>query len=77
MGEIAEASFVSDRTDGSLSGHWIAQHTMRARLTLIEQEPGESGSIAVERHLRMARGDSVGCCEAGERQLVTVQEERR
>jgi hypothetical protein len=39
MRDVAEASLVGDRTDGSLREHWIAQHTMRARQTLIEQEP--------------------------------------
>jgi hypothetical protein len=66
MGEIAEASLVGDRTDGSHRESRIAQHTMRARQTLVEQEPRERRSVALEEHLHVARGNSVAFCKAGE-----------
>src|SRR5689334_18313892 len=45
MGEIAEASLVGDRADGSLREQRIAQHAMRAGQALVEQEPGERRSV--------------------------------
>ena len=73
MREIAEAGLVGDRTYGSLRKQWIAQHLMGARQTLVEQEPRERRSVALEQHLHVARRDAVAGCEAGERQFVTVQ----
>ena len=72
MREIAEAGLVGDRGDGLLREQRIAEHAMRARQTLVEHEPRERRSVALEQHLHVARGDAVTCCEAGEREFVTV-----
>jgi hypothetical protein len=42
---------------------------MCARQALIEQEPRECRSLALEQHL----GDAMACRKIGERQVVTVQ----
>src|ERR1700722_7706291 len=73
MGKIAEASLVDDRADGSLREQGITEHIMRARQTLVEQEPRERRSVALEQRLHMARGAPMARCEPGERQFVTVQ----
>ena len=73
MGEIAEASLVGDRTDGPLREQRIAQHTIRARQPLVEQESRERRPVALEQHLHVSRGDALARREAGEREFVTVQ----
>ena len=46
---------------------------MRPREALVEQEPRECRSFALEQHLDVAGGDSMARRKAGERQMVTVQ----
>ena len=46
---------------------------MRARQTLVEQEPRERGSVALEQHLHVSRGNAVARCDVGEREFVTIQ----
>ncbi len=73
MREIAEAGVIGDRADGPLRQPGIAQHAMRAGKALVEQEPRECRSLALEQHLHVARGDAMACRKVGERQFVTVQ----
>jgi hypothetical protein len=50
-----------------------AQHERRALEALVEQEPRERRSLALEQHLHIAGRDPVARREAGERQFLTVQ----
>jgi hypothetical protein len=73
MRDIAEAGLIGDRADGALREPWIAQHAMCVRQTLVEQEPRERRSVALEQHLHVARADAMACRDVGECQFVTVQ----
>ena len=73
MGEIAEACLDGDRRDGLPREQRIAQHAMRTGQALVEQEPQERRSVALEQHLHVARGEALARREPRQRKFVAVQ----